>query len=76
MSKRILPNVKEIFGDVNEIAGTDITEPNSHRILDYLEGIAENTSKIAESGGGGGGGEELPEGTVIATDEDIDNLFK
>lgn len=75
MSKRILPKVKEIFGDVNEIAGEDITEPKSHRILDYLEGIAENTGKIAESGGGGGGG-ELPEGTVIATDEDIDSLFK
>lgn len=75
MSKRILPRVKEIFGDVNEIAGTETAEPKSHRILDYLEGIAENTGKIAESGGGGGGG-ELPEGTVIATDDDIDSLFK
>ena len=52
MSKRILPKVKEIFGDVNEIAGTDTPEPKSHRILDYLEGIADNTDKIAEGGGG------------------------
>lgn len=72
MSKRILPKVKEIFGDVNEIAGADITEPKSHRILDYLEGIADNTGKIAEGGGGG----DLPKGTVIATEDDIDNLFK
>lgn len=73
MSKRILPKVKEIFGDVNEIAGTDTPEPKSHRILDYLEGIADNTGMIAEGGGGGG---DLPEGTVIATDDDIDSLFK
>lgn len=71
MSKRILPRVKEIFADVNEIAGTDTPEPKSHRILDYLEGIAENTDKIAGEGGGG-----LPDDTTIATDEDIDNLFK
>ena len=73
MSKRILPRVKEIFADVNEIAGTDTPEPKSHRILDYLEGSAENVSMIADEGGGGG---DLPEGTVIATDDDIDNLFK
>lgn len=71
MSKRILPKVKEIFGDVNEIAGTDTPEPKSHRILDYLEGIAENVSMIADEGGGG-----LPDDTVIATEDDIDNLFK
>ena len=70
MSKRILPRVKEIFADVNEIAGTDTPEPKSHRILDYLEGIAENTGKIADEGGG------LPDDTVIATEDDIDNLFK
>ena len=72
MSDRILPKVRDIFSDTNEISGNALEEPKSHRILDYLEGIAENTRDIAQNGGGGG---ELPEGTVIATDDDIDGLF-
>lgn len=75
MSERILPKVKDIFGNVNEISGNDVEEPKSHRILDYLEGIAQNVEDIAENGGGGGGG-DIPEGMVIATDDDIDSLFE
>lgn len=51
------------------IMDRDFPNQESHRILDYVEYIADNL------GSGSGGGGEIPEGYEIATENDINSLF-
>lgn len=69
---RLLREIKKILGDVSELAG-DTPDATSHRILDYVKEIKEDTGTIVEEGAGGGG-----EGSCDCeecTDEEIDALF-
>ena len=70
MSKRLLPEIKAIFGDLNQIAGDDTPDPKSHRILDYVKHIEDDTDSIAA--GGGGGGESAGFGTPTASAIQLD----
>lgn len=69
---RLLNEIKKILGDTSELAG-DTPDAKSHRILDYVKEIKEDTGTIVEEGSGGGGGSGCD--CVEATDEEIDALF-
>lgn len=70
---KLLNEIKKILGDTSELAG-DTPDAKSHRILDYVKEIKEDTGTIVEEGSGGGGGESGCD-CVEATDEEIDALF-
>lgn len=68
---RILCQLLGITQDTNEISGDTTPMPKSHRILDYVKDIADDTNTIVETGGGGGGGCDCEE----CTDSEIIALF-
>lgn len=70
---RLLREIKKILGDTSELAG-DTPDATSHRILDYVKEIKEDTGTIVEEGAGGGGGEGSCN-CEECTDAEIDALF-
>lgn len=69
---RILCEILRINEDTNDLSGDVSDIPKSHRILDVVRDIKEDTGTIVETGGGGGTGVDAPE----CTDDDIDSLFE
>lgn len=70
--EKIIDVVKDIYSDTSVLSGGTEEQLDSHRILDYVKEIREDTNELLEGGGGGGGGGG---NYVVATSEQIQALF-
>lgn len=69
--EKIIDVVKDIYSDTSVLSGGTEEQLDSHRILDYVKEIREDTDELVKGGGGGGGGGDY----VVATSEQIQALF-
>lgn len=68
--EKIIDVVKDIYSDTSSLSGGTEEQLDSHRILDYIKEIRDDTNELVENGGGGSGGDY-----VVATSDQIQALF-